>query len=67
MLEFNGRWTQEDKNKLIEILPTLSQAEIDVVNANFYEIWGRPEQTPYLDVPYNSWDWWLAIAGRGWG
>lgn len=67
MIEFKGRWSQEDKDRLVEIIPTLTQAEIDVVNCDFWNIHGRKEQTAYLDVPYNSWDWWLAIAGRGWG
>lgn len=67
MIEYTGRWTQEDKQRLVEVIPSLSQSEIDVVNADYWNIWGRKAQTPYLDRPNDSWSFWLAIAGRGWG
>ena len=67
MIEYTGRWTEEDKEKLIEIIPTLTQNEIDVVNADFWNIHGRASQTPYLDRPIDSWNLWLLICGRGFG
>lgn len=67
MIEYTGRWTEEDKEKLIEVIPTLTQNEIDVVNCDFWNIHGRASQTPYLDRPIDSWNLWLLICGRGFG
>ena len=65
MIEYTGRWTQEDKQRLVEVIPSLSQSEIDVVNADYWNIWGREAQTPYLDRINDSWSGWL--LQEGWG
>lgn len=67
MIEYTGRWTAEDKERLLDHVDSLTPRQIELIESDFWNIWGRPEQTPYLDIPFNKWNWWLLICGRGFG
>lgn len=66
MFQYRGRrYSDEEKDKLKSIVHTLKPSEIEVIQDDFWNIWGRKEQTLYLDN--DAWKWWIILSGRGWG
>ena len=65
MFEYKGRIKEAQKEHLLSIMHTLSEKELETVSDDWWNIWGRPQQTPYLDN--NDYRMWLFLGGRGIG